>query len=252
MQQFLERNDAYEIELADGIAYLRLREHASKLLIDLRVRDQFIDHIKSIDESSSAIGLILMNEGQNIGGTVREELLTKIMKGSPQSELIGKLLRNSLSVIALVVIEFGKPLVAGLAGDLSTEELSLPMLCDRRIAAENLRISNHGLHQGFPPGAVLTFELPRIVGSARALELLTTEEPIEAVQLEALGLVSKVVPTARLQAECQAQMHRLSQLPKLVMSNTRRLIHDDFSNFKEHVDRSISLMLESIWTRNLR
>ena len=66
MQQFLERNDAYEIELADGIAYLRLREHASKLLIDLRVRDQFIDHIKSIDESPRAIGLILMNEGQNI------------------------------------------------------------------------------------------------------------------------------------------------------------------------------------------
>src|SRR4051795_13445920 len=70
----------------------------------------------------------------------------------------------------------------------------LSMACDFRIAAESASFGQPEINLGIIPGFGGTQRLPRLVGTARALELNLTGDPISAAEAHAIGLVNQVVP----------------------------------------------------------
>ncbi len=75
----------------------------------------------------------------------------------------------------------------------------LALACDWIIAAEGAVFGQPEVNLGIPPGFGGTQRLARIVGRARALELVTTARQLRAAEALAIGLVNEVVPTAALQ-----------------------------------------------------
>jgi enoyl-CoA hydratase/carnithine racemase len=97
------------------------------------------------------------------------------------------------------VASLSKPVIAALNGDALGAGLELALVCDLRVSREDARFGFPQVREGMIPMSGGTQRLPRIIGLAKALELIMTGEPIDADEARRIGLVSRVVPSHELQ-----------------------------------------------------
>ncbi|MBA3893408.1 MAG: enoyl-CoA hydratase/isomerase family protein, partial [Gemmatimonadales bacterium] len=97
----------------------------------------------------------------------------------------------------------GKPVIAAVNGFALGGGCELAMACHLRVASDQARFGQPEVKLGIGPGYGGTVRLPRLVGHARALELLLTGQMIEAQEAHRIGLVNRVVPADRLMADSE-------------------------------------------------
>ena len=96
--------------------------------------------------------------------------------------------------LATPVASLNCPVIAAINGDAAGIGFELALACDIRIAAVTARFSFPGIERGLIPSDGATQRLPRLVGRAKAMELMLTGEAITAAAALRIGLVSRVVP----------------------------------------------------------
>ena len=101
-----------------------------------------------------------------------------------------------------------KPVIAVIAGWCLTGGLELALACDIRIAADNAKFGITSARIGTVAGMGGTQRLPRLVGPARAKEILFAAEPIDATEALRIGLVNRTVPAGQ-ELETAMEMARL-------------------------------------------
>ncbi len=99
------------------------------------------------------------------------------------------------------ILRVRKPVIGAVAGFALGGGCELAMMCDLLIAADNAKFGQPEIKLGVIPGAGGTQRLPRAVGKAKAMDLVLTGRMIDASEAERTGLVSRVVPLARLLPE---------------------------------------------------
>src|SRR5438477_6051233 len=92
-----------------------------------------------------------------------------------------------------------KPTIAALPGPAVGAGLAIALACDIRIAAQSAFVSTGYLRVGLSGDYGIAWLLTRLVGTARARELMFTTEKVDAARCEAIGIVNRVVPDASLQ-----------------------------------------------------
>ena len=95
--------------------------------------------------------------------------------------------------------EIPRPVIAAINGVALGGGLELALACDLRIAADNARVGQPETLLGVMPGAGATQRLPRLVGPARAKELIWSGRQVKADEALAIGLVDRVVPAGELE-----------------------------------------------------
>ncbi len=103
----------------------------------------------------------------------------------------------------------------------------LAMACDVRIAAESASFGQPEINLGIIPGFGGTQRLPRLVGTARALELNLTGDPISAEEAYEIGLVNRVVPDHELHDVARAWARKLGGQAPLAVSAIKRTTAGD-------------------------
>jgi enoyl-CoA hydratase/carnithine racemase len=93
--------------------------------------------------------------------------------------------------------DFPKPSVAAISGHCIAGGLELAMGCDLRVASDTARIGDHHMRIGVIGGGGATTRLPRIVGIAKAKELIYTGETLSGEEACKIGLVNHVYPVDR-------------------------------------------------------
>jgi len=97
-----------------------------------------------------------------------------------------------------------KPVIAAVAGYALGGGCELAQMCDIVIAAENAKFGQPEINLGILPGSGGTQRLPRAIGKAKAMDLCLTGRMMDAAEAERAGLVSRVVPAAKLLEEAMA------------------------------------------------
>jgi len=124
--------------------------------------------------------------------------------------------------IPLTLEDTDKPVIAAMNGVAVGAGLDMALMCDLRFAAESARFSEGYVKLGFVPGDGGAYYLPRLVGIAKALELLWTGDFIYAPEAERIGMVNRVYPDDRLMVETYAFAKRLAEGPTKVIQMIKR------------------------------
>src|SRR5207244_1761560 len=117
-----------------------------------------------------------------------------------------------------------KPVIAMVNGLAVGAGMGMTVMCDVRFAAESARFSTGYVRVGLVPGDGDTFFLPRLVGPAKALELLWTADFIEAPDALRLGIVQRVVPDAELRDATYAFARQIADGPQIPIRMIKRLV----------------------------
>ncbi|HBX22064.1 MAG TPA: enoyl-CoA hydratase [Desulfotomaculum sp.] len=110
-----------------------------------------------------------------------------------------------------------KPTIAAINGLALGGGCELAMACDFRLAADHARFGQPEINLGIIPGGGGTQRLPRLIGAARAKELLFLGDMIDTATAERYGLVSRVVPQADLLDEAMILAKKLASKPTVAM-----------------------------------
>lgn len=105
---------------------------------------------------------------------------------------------NGIQRLPRKMAEIDKPIIAALNGFATGGGLDVALACDIRFAAESARFAETYARMGLIPGAGGAYLLPRIVGMAKALEMLWSCDWVDAREAERIGLVNKVFPDGEL------------------------------------------------------
>ncbi len=117
-----------------------------------------------------------------------------------------------------------QPVIAAINGVALGGGLELALACDLRIAAEGAELALPEVGLGIIPGAGGTQRLPRVIGAARAKELILTARRVPAAEALAMGLVGQVVPAADLGPAALALAERVARNAPISLRQAKRAI----------------------------
>ncbi len=135
---------------------------------------------------------------------------------------IGATFRRAFDGLAAIP----RPVIAGIRGFALGGGMELALACDLRIAADTARLGQPEILLGIIPGAGGTQRLPRLVGPARAKELIWSGRQVKAEEALAIGLVDRVVPAAELEDAALAWACELAQGAVAAMGLAKRAVDD--------------------------
>lgn len=145
--------------------------------------------------------------------------------------------------------EFEKPVIAAINGVALGGGLEIALCCDIRLAASTARFGLPEIKLGVIPAAGGTQRLPRLIGEARAKEMILMAELIDADTALGMGLVSRVLPSEELFATAMEWAKRLAQHPPLAVRFAKRAINrgmqTDLDSGLEYERYAASMLVDS-------
>ncbi len=138
--------------------------------------------------------------------------------------------------------------IAGINGHCLGGGLQLALVCDYRIAAEDALIGLPAVKECLIPSMAL-YRLPRLIGLARAKELILTGASISAREAERYGLVNRVVPSAEFPRALEEVVERFLALPPTSVLASKRLATQafevEFDTFRAEMQAAFQACLAS-------
>ncbi|MEJ2435968.1 MAG: enoyl-CoA hydratase-related protein, partial [Pseudolabrys sp.] len=138
------------------------------------------------------------------------------------------------------------PIVAAVSGAAVGIGVTMLMHCDHVVAASDARLSTPFVALGLLPEAGSTLIAPRLMGYARAFELLVMGHPLSAEEAKAAGLVNRVVASAELEAAALAAAREIAALPPESVSMARQLMRGALDQTLARIDREVEIFRERL------
>ena len=132
---------------------------------------------------------------------------------------------RGLHRIALALERLDKPVIAAINGIARGDALDLALMCDLRIAGASARLEDDRVDLGLIAGDGGSYFLPRLIGSARALEMFWTAGHFDAPSAERLGLVNRVVADADVVAAATEMARKIAQKPQEAVRYFKRSLY---------------------------
>jgi enoyl-CoA hydratase len=213
---------AYEnisLSVEEGIAILKVNRPKVLNALNRATLLEIQRALKELEKDPGVRVLIITGEGEK--AFVAGADISEMAPMNPKEALeFSKLGHETLSLLE----EFPCPVIAAVNGYALGGGLELVLACDIILASENARLGLPEVTLGICPGFGGTQRLPRLIGKARAKELIFTGEMIDAKKAYEYGIVNKVVPQDKLLDEAKEIARKIAKNGPLAVRTAKRLV----------------------------
>ena len=224
----------------EGVCIVKINRPTKLNAMNIDVAKEIISTFQQLDKDDSVRVIVLTGEGDKAFSAGADiEYMSKI--SADESEVYAKLGQEVTATIENV----SKPTIAAVNGFALGGGCEVAMSCDIRIASENARMGQPEVTIGIPPGWGGTQRLMRIVGVAKAKELVYTGKMIKAAEAKEIGLVNNVVPLESLMDEVMAMAKTIASNATLAVRMSKTAI-----NKGRNADLDTGLGVELLAWRN--
>lgn len=209
------------LTITNGVARIVLDDAANRNAVTAQSSAAFLAAARQAVSAPDVRVILLTGTGDvfSVGGDIGE-----FMANEPAlSQHLDVLTGNIHGGIRLLV-EANVPVVVGLNGMVAGGGVGMMLAGDVIVAKRSARIASGYTRSGLTPDAGLTWHLPRLVGHARAFEIVAFNEFVSAEQALDLGLVSRVVDDEAFETELESVVEKLKNSVGSVLGDTKRLL----------------------------
>lgn len=206
-------SDTVLYELDGAVAIITLNRPAARNALTAEAKVALLAAVRTAGAAADVRAVLLTGAGGAFcaGQDLREHADLLTAGGGAALDTV----RRHYNPIVETISGMPKPVVAALPGVAAGAGAGLAFACDFRIAAERASLLLAFARVGLGADSGTSWTLQRLVGPARAAELLMLAEPVDAPTALALGLVTSVVPDDELPATAAAFARRLAEGPTL-------------------------------------
>ena len=215
---------SYETLIVDQsgpIATITLNRPDARNALDFAMRRELLTALDEIEANPAARVVILTGAGGHFcaGGDV------KSMRERRQTAAEGRRRVQMLNTMVQRLVDFPRPTIAMVDGYAVGAGTNLALCCDLVIASDRAKFGELFNKIGLAPDGGGTWFLPRLVGLARAKELIFTGDVFDAAEAARIGLVNRVVPVAELRAVTHALAEKIAGGPPAVQRMAKHMLN---------------------------
>jgi 2-(1,2-epoxy-1,2-dihydrophenyl)acetyl-CoA isomerase len=212
------------LDVKDRVATLTLNRPERLNALGDTLREDLLDAILKCGDDDGVGAIVITGAGRGFcsGGDVKS-MSERDQAGQPTTaaEALGPLRDRCI----LAMRDCPKPIIAAVNGAAAGAGMNLALACDIRIASATARFSQAFVKRGLPPDWGGSWFLPRVVGMAKACELIFTGDTIDAAEALRLGIVNSVAAPEALMDEAHALARRIAAGPPVALRLAKRAIY---------------------------
>src|ERR1700742_601302 len=209
------------LEVADGVATITFNRPEAMNSLDVATKEALLAAVREVADAPAVRCVVLTGTGRAfcVGQDLKEHVA---LLQSGATDTLFSTVDDHYNPIVTTIVGMEKPVIAAVNGVAAGAGASLAFACDLRIVADtagfNLAFANIAL--SCDTGS--SFTLPRLVGRAKAIELLYFPRTVPAEEALSLGLATQVVPAGELTDVVTGLAGRLAAGPTVALGAMRR------------------------------
>ena len=219
----MEREEELYVERDGYVATIVLNRPHHLNAFTMSMIDRWVQVLNELSEDPECRVVVLTGRGRGFCSGVEIENLGP--GGEPTPLDRKHTLWKRIHKIPLTLEAMDKPVIAMVNGTAVGAGLDMALMCDVRIAAKSAKLSEGYVRVGLVPGDGGAYFLPRLVGAAKALELLWTGDFITGETAERLGMVNHAIEDDQLPEFTYALAHKIASMPPLVVQTAKRAVY---------------------------
>ena len=216
------------------IAMLTLNRPESRNAFSDDMLDLWQQYLHKAQKDDRIQVIVVTGKGRSFcsGGDVRQ-----FAEGTLTSWNMKRYIWEGVHRVALTLEDIDKPVIAAINGHAMGAGLDMALMCDLRVCSDQAKLGESYINMGLVPGDGGAYFLPKLVGIAKALELLLTGDVLSAKEALQLGIVNKVVPHDQLLDDTLALANRIASKPPLAIRMIKRAVYQaQDSSLRSHLD----------------
>lgn len=214
--------DPVVVERAEGVATVRLNRPDAMNSLDTATKEALLAAVREVAQDPQVRAVVLTGTGRAfcVGQDLREHTA---LLDSGSDDLLATV-RDHYNPLVTLLARMDKPVVAAINGVAAGAGMSLALAADLRVMSEDAGFNTAFTGIALSCDTGISWHLPRLVGAARATELLLMPRTVPAAEALELGLVNRVVPAGELGATVADLAGRLAQGPTVAYAAVRAAV----------------------------
>jgi len=216
-----------------AVAVITLNRPDALNALDSQMQEDLASIIEELWNDDGVRSVLLQGSGRSFsaGGDIKTMLTS--LKELPYLKRRDYLSQAHVWVKRFATLE--KPVVVAVKGYAVGAGMSLALMGDIIVAAESAQFSPSFARMGLLPDLAALYYLPRLTGLNKAKELCFTGAYLTAAEAQELGLVNRVVPDDRLEAESRELAEKLAQGPTKALGLTKMVLNRSLESTLEEI-----------------
>ena len=234
--------------IADGVCWITLNRPDAGNALTQFMRDRIAEWVRDASADLFVRVVVITGTGDKAfctGADLRGGRLPPRPKpDDAPDDVVGegaRMIRDGWQSLVTAILDCEKPVIAGVNGTAAGGGMHLALACDLVVMAEEAKFVEVFVRRGIAPDAGGAWILTRLVGIQKAKELFFFGDDVPAPEASRIGLVTRLVPRAELQATLEEMAARLAKGPTKAIWIAKWL-----TNRALDVDRATSLYDEAI------